>query len=265
MTGTGRGGGGETSPPQAPDRQDLPSWHNVPPGSPRGSGPGWPGQPCPRGCTQTLAPKRPRTRSHSRTRSRTHPQRWSRAPAPGGGGAGARLWESPGAGGVCVGTRLCGPWSLVPRGRCVEAAEYGLLYDFVRDLPRPPGEARSTPVTGTWPGKSACPDGARPILPTTVSFTVRDRPPGTGPAVGAGGVPPASGRQYTPAPAKPVTTARRAIRAPGRKPPSRGEPPAAGAPGRQGRLTRRRRSPCRGPASSVPAARASRSGGCARA
>lgn len=208
------------------------------------------------------APAHPKPQPHSQPYP---PPKMEPSPGARGRRRSSALGESRRRGGVCVGTRLCGPWSLVPRGRCVEAAEYGLLYDFVRDLPRPPGEARSTPVTGTWPGKSACPDGARPILPTTVSFTVRDRPPGTGPAVGAGGVPPASGRQYTPAPAKPVTTARRAIRAPGRKPLSRGEPSAAGPPGRQGRLTRRRRSPCRGPASSVPAARASRSGGCARA
>jgi hypothetical protein len=202
-------------------------------------------------------------------------------PSPGARGGRRRssaLGESRRRGGVCVGTRLCGPWSLVPRGRCVEAAVNGLLYDFVRDLTPPSVETRSTPVRGTWPGKCACPAGARPILQRTVSFTARNRPPGP-PRTARPEQAPLSPREASrPLPADSTHPpprnrsqppgARYAPPAGGNPPhgnPPHGGPPAAGAPGRRGRPTRRRRSPCRGPASSVPAARASRSGGCARA
>jgi hypothetical protein len=174
VTGTGRGGGGETSPPRHPTGKICPHGTMCHPGHPGVQVRGGPGSHA-RAAAHT--PSRPSARAPEAAAAAAlalaavpTPKDGAEPRRQGGGGAGARLWESPGAGGVCVGTRLCGPWSLVPRGRCVEAAEYGLLYDFVRDLPRPPGEARSTPVTGTWPGKSACPDGARPILPTTVSF-----------------------------------------------------------------------------------------------
>ncbi len=170
---------------------------------------------------------------------------WSRAPAPGGTGTGARLWESPGAGGMVRRDVACRQGGGVVEGRRVVAGPGRVAFGG-RRLRRSGRGGR--PVPESWPGLDLPALGRLfpPWLGCSLHANLEAAVPRHVCAVFRH--PARARREWTPSGAS---------RAPGTRNPSRANPCLRNP------LTRPARTRWSGPASSAPAVRASRSGGCA--